>query len=88
MNKDIEVGNLTITIQSIRDTKGRAVQAAFCTLWYKENTEEKKINFTFALNYVPEFKKHIQAMIDEAVEQVNGGNKTKTVRRKTKKATA
>jgi hypothetical protein len=85
MNKDIEVGNLTITIQSIRDTKGRAVQAAFCTLWYKENTEEKKINFTFALNYVPEFKKQIQAMIDEAIGQLNGG---KRIIKKTKKATA
>lgn len=68
------VGNLKMVVQAVPDSEipQRLVKGVFCTLNIKkedENGKEKKesINFAFALNSVPEFRKHILSMINEAI---------------------
>ena len=70
-----KVGNLKIVVQAVPDSKipGRLVKGVFCTLNVAkedENRKEKKesINFTFALNSVPDFRKHILSLINSAIE--------------------
>jgi hypothetical protein len=82
-----KVGNLKIVIQGVPDAQipNRIVKGVFCTLNVAkedENGKEKKesINFTFALNSVPDFRKHILSMINQAIEL-----KTKSLKKDGKK---
>lgn len=78
-----KVGNLKIVIQGVPDAQipNRIVKGVFCTL-NVINSEEKKesINFTFALNSVPDFRKHILSMINQAIEL-----KSKSIKKDAKK---
>lgn len=80
------VGNLTVTVQAVpeKDT-GRLIKGVFCTLWVKNSEDkEEKIDFVFALDSVPEFKRHIVSMINEAIS-LKVGSKKKVIKKKTKK---
>lgn len=65
-----EVGNLRIVIQAVPDAEipGRLIKGVFCTLNVKKDEKKESINFTFVLNSVPEFRKHILSMINQAIE--------------------
>lgn len=63
-----EIGNLSITVQAVKDEKtGRLIKGVFCTLKVKKDEKEEKINFVFSLESVPDFKKHVISMINEAI---------------------
>jgi hypothetical protein len=64
-----EVGNLKIVIQGVPDGKtGRIIKGVFCTLNVKKEDKKESINFVLALDSVPDFKKHILSMINQAIE--------------------
>jgi len=65
-----EVGNLKIVVQAVPDATipNRLVKGVFCTLNVKKDNKKESINFAFALNSVPEFRKHILSLINEAIK--------------------
>lgn len=65
-----EIGNLKIVVQAVPDAEipGRLVKGVFCTLNVKKDDKKESINFAFSLNSVPDFRKHIISMINQAVE--------------------
>lgn len=70
-----EVGNLKIVVQGVPDGEtGRIIKAVFCTLNVKKDNPDKpsevkkeSINFVFTLASMPDFKKHIISMINQAI---------------------
>lgn len=76
-----EVGNLKIVIQAVPDATipNRLVKGVFCTLNVKKEDKKDSINFAFVLNSVPEFRKHIISMINQAIQL-----KTKSAKKETK----
>lgn len=65
-----EVGNLKIVVQAVPDAQipNRLVKGVFCTLNVKKEDKKESINFAFALNSVPDFRKHILSLINEAIK--------------------
>lgn len=65
-----EIGNLKMVIQAVPDAQvpNRLVKGVFCTLNVKKEDKKESINFAFALNSVPDFRKHIISMIDQAIK--------------------
>ena len=65
-----EIGNLKMVIQAVPDAQvpNRLVKGVFCTLNVKKDEKKESINFAFALNSVPDFRKHIISMIDSAIK--------------------
>jgi hypothetical protein len=65
-----EIGNLKMVVQAVPDAevKDRLVKGVFCTLNVKKEDKKESINFAFVLNSVPEFRRHILSLINEAIK--------------------
>lgn len=62
------VGNLKMVVQGVPDGKtGRIIKGVFCTLNVKKDDKKESINFVFTLSSMPDFKKHIVSMINQAI---------------------
>ena len=85
-----EVGKLSLTIQNASIQEGHILKVVFCTLLIKntevEDSKLEKIDFTFALNNVKEFKRHIDTMVKQAIELKVKGEKLRIVKKASPKA--
>jgi len=73
-----EIGNLKMVVQGVPDGKtGRIIKGVFCTLNVKKDDKKESINFVFSLNSVPDFKKHIISLTNEAIKLKIKGNNVK-----------
>ena len=78
-----EVGKLTIVVQAIKDSAtGKPMKGVFCGLKVKKDKKEETINFVFALDSIPSFRKHVISMINQAVKlKAKGANDLKVVKK-------
>lgn len=75
---DYKIGNLMMTVQGIPGKDGVITKGVFCTLYIKkdeEGAEEEKIDFVFSLTSVPEFNRHVQSLIKQAIKLKEKDNK-------------
>ena len=81
---DYKIGNLMMTVQGIPGKDGDIVKGVFCTLYVKkdeEGAEEEKIDFVFSLTSVPEFNRHVQSLIKQAIKlKLEDSKKAKKVK--------
>lgn len=69
-----EVGKLTITVQAVTDSiTSKNIKGVFGTLDIKKPEDKKNtvLNFVFSLDSNKEFKKHVTALINEAITEHN-----------------
>ena len=64
------IGNLKLVVQGVKDSQtGEIVKGVFATLNVKTPEGKKEsINFAFALNSTPTFRKSVISMINEAIK--------------------
>ena len=51
------------------------MKGVFCGLKVKKDKKEETINFVFALDSIPSFRKHVISMINQAVKLKAGDKK-------------